>query len=74
MSQTRGRESTPDIRLYCMSGGRLTFDQSVFTHMQGMGTLVEVPIPMRVTGGLRRRADPTAFRGYSVPGEGVDPS
>src|SRR5262249_33927190 len=27
-------------------GGFLTFDQSVFTHMQGMGTPVEVPTPM----------------------------
>lgn len=33
-------------RLYCMCGGFLTFDQSVFTHMQGMGTPVEVPTLM----------------------------
>lgn len=33
-------------RLYCMCGGFLTFDQSVFTHMNGMGTLVEVPTLM----------------------------
>jgi glyoxylase-like metal-dependent hydrolase (beta-lactamase superfamily II) len=29
-----------------MNGGTLTFDQSVFTHMQGMGTAVEVPTPI----------------------------
>ncbi|MBI4573012.1 MAG: N-acyl homoserine lactonase family protein [candidate division NC10 bacterium] len=46
MGQTRSGESTPDIRLYCMGGGTLTFDQSVFTHMRGMGTLVEVPTPI----------------------------
>ena len=33
-------------RLYCMCGGFLTFDQSVFTHMDGMGTPVEVPTLM----------------------------
>jgi N-acyl homoserine lactone hydrolase len=33
-------------RLYCMCGGLLTFDQSVFTHMHGMGTSVEVPTLM----------------------------
>ena len=33
-------------RLYCMCGGFLTFDQSVFTHMHGMGTAVEVPTLM----------------------------
>lgn len=33
-------------RLYCMCGGLLTFDQSVFTHMQGMGSPVEVPTLM----------------------------
>jgi len=30
-------------RLYCRCGGFLTFDQSMFTHMRGMGTPVEVP-------------------------------
>jgi len=29
-----------------MCGGMLTFDQSVFTHMQGMGTPVQVPTPI----------------------------
>jgi len=38
--------SSSDLRLYCMCGGTLTFDQSVFTHMQGMGTAVEVPTPI----------------------------
>ena len=34
------------MRLYCMCGGTLTFDQSVFTHTQGMGMPVEVPTPI----------------------------
>ena len=34
------------MRLYYMLGAMLHFDQSVFTHMQGMGTLVAVPTPI----------------------------
>ncbi len=44
---TRDRITGPDgMRLYYMLGGLLTFDQSVFTHMQGMGTPVVVPTPI----------------------------
>jgi len=44
---TRDRITGPDgMRLYYMLGGLLTFDQSVFTHMQGMGTPVAVPTPI----------------------------
>ena len=34
------------IRLYYMLGGILTFDQSVFTHMQGMGNPTAVSTPI----------------------------
>jgi glyoxylase-like metal-dependent hydrolase (beta-lactamase superfamily II) len=34
------------MRLYCMTGGHLTFDQSTFTHMQGMGQVIQVPTPI----------------------------
>src|SRR4029450_14120746 len=34
------------MRLYCMTGAILHFDQSVFTHMHGMGTRVEAPTPI----------------------------
>ncbi|MBP1848142.1 glyoxylase-like metal-dependent hydrolase (beta-lactamase superfamily II) [Rhizobium petrolearium] len=36
----------PSIRLYCMTGGVLHFDQSVFTHMAGMGKRVKAPTPI----------------------------
>ena len=34
------------MRLYCMTGATLHFDQAVFTHMRGMGTRVQAPTPM----------------------------
>ena len=46
MSVQSGNPATPGVCLYCMCGGTLTFDQSVFTHMQGMGTAIEVPTPI----------------------------
>ena len=43
----RDRTTGPEgMRLYYMLGAMLHFDQSVFTHMQGMGTLVAVPTPI----------------------------
>ncbi len=45
MSGARGSEQA-GVRLYCMCGGILTFDQSVFTHMEGMGTRIEVQTPI----------------------------
>jgi N-acyl homoserine lactone hydrolase len=35
-----------DLRLYCMSGGSLTYDQSIFTFMQGFGIPRDVPTPV----------------------------
>ena len=46
MTQRRRRSGPEGMRLYYMLGGLLTFDQSVFTHMQGMGTPVEVSTPI----------------------------
>ena len=34
------------MRLYLMHGGTCTWDQGVFTHMQGLGKRIEVPIPI----------------------------
>ena len=34
------------MRLYCMCGGTCTWDQGVFTHMQGVGKPVAAPIPI----------------------------
>jgi N-acyl homoserine lactone hydrolase len=46
MNQTRRRSAPEGIRLYYMLGGLLEFDQSVFTHMQGMGDRRKVPTPI----------------------------
>lgn len=46
MSVQGRNPATPGVRLFCMCGGTLTFDQSVFNHMQGMGTAIEVPTPI----------------------------
>jgi N-acyl homoserine lactone hydrolase len=46
MTHGQHRSGPEGMRLYYMLGGLLTFDQSVFTHMQGMGTPVEVPTPI----------------------------
>ena len=35
-----------EMRLYCMFGGTCSWDQGVFTHMQGVGTRIEAPIPI----------------------------
>lgn len=45
MEQKKQSEQ-PNIRLYCMCGGYLTFDQGLFTHCEGMGKLVELPTPI----------------------------
>lgn len=43
----RDRTAGPEgMRLYYMLGAMLHFDQSVFTHMQGMGTTIAVPTPI----------------------------
>lgn len=46
VSSSRKRPRPDGIRLYCMCGGTLAFDQSVFTYMRGMGTTVRVPTPV----------------------------
>jgi N-acyl homoserine lactone hydrolase len=46
MSESAAKRTDSGIRLYCMCGGILTFDQSTFTHMQGMGKRIEVPTPI----------------------------
>jgi N-acyl homoserine lactone hydrolase len=46
MNRSVANPKMSGVRLYCMCGGMLTFDQSVFTHMQGMGRPVEVPTPI----------------------------
>jgi N-acyl homoserine lactone hydrolase len=35
-----------ELRLYCMTGGMIHFDQSVFTHMRGFGQRIKVPTPI----------------------------
>ena len=43
----RDRNTGPEgMRLYYMLGAMLHFDQSVFTHMLGMGTTIAVPTPI----------------------------
>lgn len=43
----RDRKAGPEgMRLYYMLGAMLHFDQSVFTHMLGMGTTIAVPTPI----------------------------
>ena len=43
----RDRTAGPEgMRLYYMLGAMLHFDQSVFTHMLGMGTTIAVPTPI----------------------------
>ena len=43
----RDRKTGPEgMRLYYMLGAMLHFDQSVFTHMLGMGTTIAVPTPI----------------------------
>ena len=43
----RDRTTGPEgMRLYYMLGAMLHFDQSVFTHMLGMGTTIAVPTPI----------------------------
>jgi glyoxylase-like metal-dependent hydrolase (beta-lactamase superfamily II) len=58
-------------RLYCMCGGFLTFDQSVFTHMQGMGTPVEVPTLMFL---IEHRDGLLLFETGLHPALAVDPA
>jgi len=46
MSKDTKNTVIKNMCLYCMCGGYLTFDQSLFTHLIGMGKIIEVPTPI----------------------------
>lgn len=46
MTRLHHRPGPSQMRLYCMCGGTCTWDQGVFTHLQGVGKPVMAPIPM----------------------------
>ena len=46
MTHPNTKNKPSRMRLYCMRGGTCTWDQGIFTHLQGVGKPVDAPIPI----------------------------